>query len=392
MLEKGIIIIKGETMKTYELIATSAMGLESLVAKEVRDLGYDCEVDNGKIHYKGDARAIARSNLWLRTADRIKIKVGEFRATTFDELFEKTKALPWEQYLPENAEFPVTGKSVKSKLFSVSDCQAIVKKAIVNRLQKQYKRTSWLEENGPLFKIEVALLKDIATITIDTSGIGLHKRGYRTDQGEAPLKETLAAALVMLTNWSPDRPFIDPFCGSGTIPIEAALIGQNIAPGFNREFVSESWPWIPNEIWDDARNEAEDLANYDQELDITGTDIDHRMVKIAEGNAIEAGLGNLISFKQMRVQDLTVKSEYGVIIGNPPYGERLGDKPVVERMYKEMGQVFSALDTWSIYILTSHPDFESLYGKPATKKRKLFNGFIRTDLYQYWGKRPPRNK
>lgn len=379
-------------MNTYNLIATSAMGLESLVAKEVRDLGYECEVENGKILYKGDAKAIARSNLWLRTADRIKIQIGEFQATTFDELFEKTKSLPWEQFLPENAEFPVSGKSQKSKLFSVSDCQAIVKKAIVNRLQNHYRRTAWFEENGPLFKIEVSLLKDVATITIDTSGPGLHKRGYRTDQGEAPLKETLAAALVMLTNWSPDRPFIDPFCGSGTIPIEAALIGQNIAPGFNREFVSETWPWISAEVWDEARNEAEDLANYDQELDITGTDIDHRMVKIAEGNSVEAGFGNLITYKQMRVQDLTVKSEYGVIIGNPPYGERLGDKPVVERMYKEMGQALITLDTWSIYILTSHPEFESLFGKPATKKRKLFNGFIRTDFYQYWGKRPPRIK
>ena len=374
----------------YELIATSAMGLEALVAKEVRDLGYECEVENGKIFYSGDDMAIARSNLWLRTADRVKIKIGEFRATTFDQLFENTKALPWEHFLPENAEFPVTGKSLKSKLFSVSDCQAIVKKAIVTRLQKHYKRTSWLEENGPLFKIEVALLKDIATITLDTSGAGLHKRGYRTDQGEAPLKETLAAALVMLTNWSPDRPFIDPFCGSGTIPIEAALIGQNIAPGFNREFLSESWSLIPERVWKEARMEAEDLANYDQALDITGTDIDHRMVKIAEENSFEAGLGNLISFKQMRVQDLTVKKDYGVMIGNPPYGERLGDKPDVEQMYREMGKVLGELDTWSIYILTSNPAFESLYGKPATKRRKLFNGFIRTDLYQYWGKRPPR--
>ncbi|NMD70367.1 class I SAM-dependent RNA methyltransferase [Bacillus sp. DNRA2] len=377
-------------MKKLDLIATSAMGLESIVAKEVRDLGYECTVENGRIAFKGDELAIARSNLWLRTADRIKIKVGEFRATSFDELFEKTKALPWEDLLPEDAEFPVSGKSVKSKLFSVSDCQAIVKKAIVSRLQKAYKRTSWLEENGPTFKIEVALLKDIATITIDTSGAGLHKRGYRVDQGEAPLKETLAAALVLLTNWSADKPFIDPFCGSGTIPIEAALIGQNIAPGFNREFISEQWPFIPGTVWDQARNEAEDLARYDQPLMITGSDIDHRMVKIAEENAFEAGLGDLISFKQMRVQDLTVKQDYGVIVGNPPYGERLGDKPAVEKMYREMGQVFSELDTWSIYILTSHPDFETLYGRPATKKRKLFNGFIRTDLYQYWGKRPPR--
>jgi putative N6-adenine-specific DNA methylase len=236
----------------------------------------------------------------------------------------------------------------------------------------------------------VALLKDIATITIDTSGQGLHKRGYRVDQGEAPLKETLAAALVLLTNWKGDRPFMDPFCGSGTIPIEAAMIGQNIAPGFNREFVSERWNWIPSKVWEDARNEAEDLANYDQPLDILGTDIDHRMVKIAQENAFEAGFGDLIHFKQMQVRDISTTKQYGVIVGNPPYGERIGEKTAVEHMYKEMGQAFNALDTWSIYILTSNEQFEQFYGKPATKKRKLFNGFIRTDLYQYWGKKPPR--
>ncbi len=377
-------------MKNIELIATSAMGLEALVAKEVRELGYECQVENGRITYKGDQMAIARSNLWLRTADRVKIKAGEFKAYSFDELFEKTKAIPWEQFLPENAEFPVSGKSQKSKLFSVPDCQAIVKKAIVERLKKAYKKNSWLEENGALFKIEVSLVKDVATLTIDTSGSGLHKRGYRTGQGEAPLKETLAAALVMLTNWTPDRPFIDPFCGSGTIPIEAALIGQNIAPGFNREFVSEGWDWIPESVWDQARAEAEDLANYDQVLDITGSDIDHRMVKIAEENAFEAGLGGLIDFKQMRVQDLTVKRDYGVIVCNPPYGERLGEKKAVENMYKEMGAVLTKLDTWSVYVMTSYEQFEAVYGKQATKKRKLFNGFIKTDYYQYWGKRPPR--
>ncbi|MBT2694209.1 class I SAM-dependent RNA methyltransferase [Bacillus sp. ISL-55] len=377
-------------MKNFDIIATSAMGLEAIVAKEVRDLGYECQVENGKITYKGDVRAIARSNMWLRTADRIKIKIGEFKAYTFDELFEKTKALPWEEFLPENAEFPVSGKSVKSKLFSVSDCQAIVKKAIVERMRKSYKKTTWFEENGPLFKIEVALLKDVVTLTIDTSGSGLHKRGYRSGQGEAPLKETLAAALIQLTNWHPDKPFVDPFCGSGTIPIEAALIGQNIAPGFNREFVSEAWPIFPDSVWDEVRMEAEDLANYDQPLDISGMDIDHRMVKIAEENAFEAGLGDLISFKQMRVQDFTTKKEYGVIVGNPPYGERLGEKKAVEEMYSQMGKAFAPHDTWSIYILTSNEDFEQVYGKPATKKRKLFNGFIRTDYYQYWGKRPPR--
>ncbi len=377
-------------MGKYQLIATAAMGLEALVAKEVRALGYECEVENGKVIYTGDETAIARSNLWLRTADRVKIKVGEFKAYTFDELFEKTKALPWEKYLPEDAEFPVTGKSVKSKLFSVSDCQAIVKKAVVDRMKSFYKRDSWFEETGAYFRIEVALLKDVATITIDTSGQGLHKRGYRVDQGEAPLKETLAAALVQLTNWKPDKPFIDPFCGSGTIPIEAALIGQNIAPGFNREFVSENWNWFPRNVWDEARTEAEDLANYDQPLDILGTDIDHRMIKIAQENSFEAGLGDLIQYKQMQVRDITTIKEYGTIVGNPPYGERLGDKKAVEQMYKEMGQAFTKLDTWSIYILTSNEAFEQFYGKPATKKRKLFNGFIRTDLYQYWGKRPPR--
>ena len=347
-------------------------------------------MENGRITYNGDEMAIAKSNLWLRTADRVKIKAGEFKAYTFDELFEKTKAIPWENFLPENAEFPVSGKSRKSKLFSVSDCQAIVKKAIVERLKKAYRKSSWLEENGALFKIEVSLVKDVATLTIDTSGSGLHKRGYRVGQGEAPLKETLAAALVMLTNWTPDRPFIDPFCGSGTIPIEAALIGQNIAPGFNREFVSETWDWMPASVWDQARIEAEDLANYDQQLDITGSDIDHRMVKIAADNAFEAGLGELIDFKQMRVQDLTVKRDYGVIVCNPPYGERLGDKKAVEDMYREMGAALNKLDTWSVYVMTSYEQFETLYGKPATKKRKLFNGFIKTDYYQYWGKRPPK--
>lgn len=377
-------------METFDIIATSAMGLEAVVAKEVRNLGYECKVENGKIMYKGDEKAIARSNLWLRSADRIKIKVGEFKATTFDELFEKTKALNWEDYLSLDGEFPVSGKSVKSKLYSVPDCQALVKKAIVDRMRRKYKQVSWFTENGPLFKIEVSILKDIVTLTIDTSGAGLHKRGYRSGQGEAPLKETMAAALIMLTNWHPDKPFIDPFCGSGTIPIEAALIGQNIAPGFNREFVSESWKWFDAKIWDEVRMEAEDVANYDQPLDITGSDIDHRMVEIAKKNSYEAGLGDLIDFKQMQVRDLTTKKEYGTIVGNPPYGERLGEKDLVEQMYKEMGQTFAKLDTWSIYIITSHPDFERLYGKPATKKRKLFNGFIRTDYYQYWGKRPPK--
>ncbi|ADF38281.1 MULTISPECIES: THUMP domain-containing class I SAM-dependent RNA methyltransferase [Priestia] len=379
-------------MAKYKIIATAAMGIEALVAKEVRALGYECEVDNGKVIFEGDELAIARCNLWLRTADRIKVQVGQFKARTFDELFEQTKALNWGDYLPVDAQFPVSGKSVKSKLFSVSDCQSIVKKAIVDSMKKHYnKTTGWLEETGSTFKIEVALLKDVATLTIDASGAGLHKRGYRVGQGEAPLKETLAAALIMLTPWNADRPFVDVFCGSGTIAIEAALIGQNIAPGFNRDFLSEEWPWMSASIWDKAREEAEDLANYDQVLDIAGHDIDHRMVKVAEQNAFEAGLGDLIQFKQMQVRDFTTPKEYGIIIGNPPYGERLSDRPSVEKMYAEMGEAFSKLDTWSIYMLTSHEQFEQYYGKKATKKRKLFNGFIKTDYYQYWGPRPPRN-
>ncbi|MCA0147863.1 class I SAM-dependent RNA methyltransferase [Rossellomorea vietnamensis] len=377
-------------MSTYTLIATAAMGLESIVAKEVKELGYECQVENGKVIFKGDETAIARANMWLRTADRIKILVGEFKAYSFDELFENTKKLPWEDFLPVDAEFPVQGKSVKSKLYSVPDCQAIVKKAIVERLRTAYKRSSWLDETGPLFKIEVAIHKDVASITLDTSGQGLHKRGYRIGQGEAPLKETLAAALIQLTTWNADRPFVDPFCGSGTIAIEAALIGQNIAPGFNREFLSEKWPLMPADVWEKTRLEAEDLANYDQPLEILGTDIDHRMIEVSKENALEAGLGDLVKFKQMQVRDFTSELEYGIIVGNPPYGERLGERKEVEKMYQEMGRAFEKLDTWSVYMLTSHENFEQCYGKQATKKRKLFNGFIRTDYYQFFGPRPPR--
>ncbi|MFB5663103.1 class I SAM-dependent RNA methyltransferase [Alteribacillus sp. HJP-4] len=375
------------------LIATATMGLEALVAKEVRALGYDnVKTENGKVEFTGPYSAIARTNLWLRTADRVKIKVAEFNAFSFDELFEKTKAAPWEEFLPENAEFPVTGRSVKSTLFSISDCQAIVKKAVVEKLKKTY-HTDWFKENGALYKIEVALHKDIATLTIDTSGEGLHKRGYRPLHSRAPLKETLAAAMIMLTNWKPDKPFADPLCGSGTIPIEAALIGQNIAPGFNRKFAAEAWPWMPQNIWDEAREEAEASADYEQLLDIQGSDIDHNNVKLAEENAMEAGLFDVVSFKQMQVADFYSKGEYGCLVTNPPYGERLYDKKEVEALYKSMGQSFTEhLPTWSVYVITSHQDFEKLYGKKASKKRKLYNGNIKTDYYQFFGPRPPRRK
>ncbi|WP_273796645.1 MULTISPECIES: THUMP domain-containing class I SAM-dependent RNA methyltransferase [Bacillus] len=381
-------------MKKYTLIATAPMGIEAVVAKEVRDLGYECKVDNGKVIFEGDALAICRANLWLRTADRIKVQVASFKAKTFDELFEKTKAINWRSFIPENGKFPVIGKSVKSTLASVPDCQRIVKKAIVEKLKLQSgKANDWIEETGAEYKVEISLLKDQALITLDSSGTGLHKRGYRVDQGGAPIKETLAAALVQLTNWTPDRPFVDPFCGSGTIAIEAALIGQNIAPGFNRDFVSEDWEWIGKDLWNKARLEVEEKANYDQPLTIFASDIDHRMVQIAKENAEEAGLGDLIQFKQMQVKDFTTNLEFGVIVGNPPYGERLGEKKAVEQMYKEMGQAFEPLDTWSVYMLTSNENFEEAYGRKATKKRKLFNGFIKTDYYQYWSKKKKiRNK
>ncbi|WP_062046930.1 class I SAM-dependent RNA methyltransferase [Bacillus sp. JCM 19034] len=379
-------------MTKVTLIATATMGLEALVAREVKSLGYeDVEVENGKVTFTADISAIPRTNLWLRTADRVKLQIGQFKAYSFDELFEKTKSLPWAEFIPVHAEFPVIGKSVKSKLFSVSDCQAIVKKAVVEAMKKRYKR-GWFDENGPLYRIEVALHKDVATLTIDTSGTGLHKRGYRYLHNEAPLKETLAAAMIMLTTWKADRPLVDPFCGSGTIPIEAAMIGQNIAPGFNREFVSEEWHWIGKDNWNIARQEVEDLAQYDKPLDILGSDIDHRSVELSKNNAMEAGFADLISFKQMQVKDFTSSKDYGVMIGNPPYGERLMERPEVEQMYKDMGKMCEKLETWSIYMLTSHEGFESLFGRKASKKRKLYNGNLKVDYYQFFGPRPPKNK
>jgi len=377
-------------MTTHRLVATSAMGLESIVADEVKALGYETKTENGKIHFEGDERAIARANMWLRVSDRVKIIAGDFKATTFDQLFEQTKAIPWEMYLPVDAAFPVQGKSVKSKLFSVPDCQAIVKKAIVERLKLAHKRIGFLDESGPTFKIEVSILKDIATLTIDTSGVGLHKRGYRLDQGEAPLKETLAAALVYISKWNPNRPFVDPFCGSGTIAIEAAMIGQNLAPGYNRKFLSEDWPWMSKKIWEEVQSEAEDLAKYDQPLDITGTDIDPRMIEVASSNAVEAGFSDLIHWKQRQLRDFTTTSLDGVMIGNPPYGERIGEKEQIEQMIQDMGRIMDKHPTWSVYMLSSMEKFEENYGRRATKKRKLFNGFIQTEYYQYWGQKSPR--
>lgn len=370
-----------------KLIATSAMGLEALVAREVRQLGYETTVENGKIIYEAPIEAIAKSNLWLRVADRVKLVVGEGTVTTFDELYEMTKALPWEQFIPEDGSFPVIGKSHQSKLFSVSDCQSIVKKAIVDRLKWKHGVANKMPETGALYRVEVAILKDVATLTIDTSGNGLHKRGYRTGQGDAPIKETLAAALVLLTNWRSTDTFIDPFCGSGTIPIEAAMIGQNIAPGFNRDFASMEWDFISQKIWDDVLEEADSLAKYDEPISIQGSDIDHKMIELSKANALEAGFANVIDFKQMQVADLSIKGKNGYIVGNPPYGERLKDADYVAFLYKTLGDIMNNHPSWSVYILTAFKEFEKAYGKKATKRRKLFNGFIETQYYQYFGKK-----
>lgn len=373
--------------KEVTLIATSAMGLESIVAREVKQLGYNPTVENGKIIFTAPVEAIPRCNLWLRVADRVKLVVGEFEARTFDELFEKTKALPWEQFIPEDGEFPVSGKSLKSTLFSVPDCQAIVKKAIVERLKLKHGLVGRVPETGALYKTEVAILKDKVLLTIDTSGDGLHKRGYRVDQGDAPLRETLAAALILLTNWRGDVPLIDPFCGSGTIPIEAALIGQNIAPGIYRTFASEKWGFIDEKHWEAAIDEADRLAKYDRPLQIIGTDIDHKAIEISQNNAVEAGLADVIEWKQMQVTDLVIKAESGYLIGNPPYGERISDEEYVIDLYSALGKLMKEHTGWSKYIITSFKGFEKAYGEQATKKRKLFNGFIETDYYQYFGKR-----
>ncbi|WP_225744084.1 class I SAM-dependent RNA methyltransferase [Marinilactibacillus sp. Marseille-P9653] len=372
---------------TYKLLATAASGIEALVGKELKDMGYKVEVENSRARFEGEKEDIAKTNLWLRTADRVKIIVGEFEATTFDDLFEQTKALPWDDFLSIDSAFPVSGKSHKSTLYSVPDVQRIVNKAIADKIKDVYHRSGMLPESGAKVPIEVSILKDKVLLTIDTTGPSLFKRGYRSDKGGAPLKENMAAALVMLTTWRKDRPFVDPVCGSGTIAIEAALIGHNIAPGFNRSFLCEEWDWMPEEMWAKVRQDAEDQADYDAELDILGTDIDHSMIEIAKENAMEAGLSHSVRFKQMQVADFTTDKEFGVIVANPPYGERLGDPEQAAQIYRDMGKAFKPLKTWSKYIITSDLDFETHYGERATKKRKLYNGYLRTDYFQYWGKR-----
>ncbi|GET07830.1 RNA methyltransferase [Ligilactobacillus agilis] len=378
-------------MKKYNLIATAAAGIEAIVGNELRHLGYEVQVENGRVRFQGTIEDVLETNLWLRTADRVKVVVGEFYARSFEELFEQTKALPWDEFLPLDANFPVAGKSQKSTLHNVPSVQAIVKKAIVTKLSQVYHRTTRLPETGAVYPLEVAINKDRVLLTLDTSGSSLFKRGYRVAKGGAPLKENMAAALVLLAHWYPEKPFVDPVCGSGTLPIEAALIGHNIAPGFNRDFACENFAWVDPKLAQMVRDKADSQANYDIELDIWGYDIDGKMIEIAKQNALEAGLAASVNFKQMALKDFKTTKEYGVIVANPPYGERLSDQASVRQLYKQMGQVYQPLTTWSKYILTSDLEFETYYGQKASKRRKLYNGSLRTDLFQYWGKRKPRN-
>ena len=379
--------------ETFNLVATAAAGLESVIGKEMRNLGIDCQVENGKVRFQGNLETIITTNLWLRAADRVKIVVGEFPASTFEELFQGVFALDWEDYLPLGAKFPISkAKCVKSKLHNEPSVQAITKKAVAKKLQKHFHRPEGvpLQEIGAEFKIEVSILKDKATILIDTTGSSLFKRGYRMEKGGAPIKENMAAAIIELSNWFPDKPFIDPTCGSGTFCIEAAMIGMNIAPGFNRDFAFENWNWVNQDLIQKVRDEAEAKADYDIKLDISGFDIDARMIEIAKKNAEEAGLGDVIEFKQMRLQDLKTSKTNGVIISNPPYGERLLDDKAIDILYNEMGKSFAPLKTWSKFILTSDESFEKKYGALADKKRKLYNGPLKVDLYQFYGERIKR--
>lgn len=378
-------------MSDINLIATTTFGLEAVAKRELNQLGYnDTKVENGKVTFKATEKDIPVANLWMRTAERILLQMGQFKALTFDELFEKTKALPWEEWIPEDGNFVVEGKSIDSKLFSISDCQRIVEKAVVERLKTKYKDVEWFSKTGAKFTIEVGMLKDIATLTMDTSGEGLHKRGYRDRAGDAPIKETLAAAMILLSFWNKDRPLFDPFCGSGTIPIEAAMIGKNMAPGLDRKFASEQWPRVKKEFWTKARQDAFNAIDNEVVLNIMGCDTDKRSILRARDNAANIGLEDDISFFMKDMRDVDINEEYGVVISNPPYGERMGDIEEVHQLYKDLGEKLREHETWSTYIITSEEQFEANFGKKADKKRKLYNGRIKVDYYQFFGPRPPR--
>ena len=381
-------------MEKFELIAPCHFGLEAVMKREIQDLGYEIvEVEDGKVTFAGDAEAIVRANMFLRTTERILLKVGKFKAVTFEELFEKTRSLPWERYIPANGKFWIKkANSVKSQLFSPSDIQSIMKKAMVERLKSVY-HVEWFDEDGPEFPVRVAFMKDIATIGIDTSGISLHKRGYRQATSKAPITETLASALIKLTPWHKDRILVDPFCGSGTFPIEAAMMAANIAPGLNRSFLCEDWKnLISRKHWYTVREEARDLMNLNIETDIQGYDLDGAMVKAARENAVRAGVDGLIHFQQRDVANLSHPKKYGFLITNPPYGERLEEKENLPALYEKIGERFCGLDSWSMYLITAYDDAERYIGRKADKNRKIYNGMMKTYFYQFLGPKPPKQK
>ena len=374
------------------MIAPCHFGLEAVLKKEIMDLGYEISlVEDGRVTFLGDDEAVCRANVFLRTAERVLLKVGSFEARTFDELFEGTKAIPWEDYIPQDGKFWVAkASSIKSKLFSPSDIQSIMKKAMVERMKAHYKIT-WFPEDGASFPLRVFLYKDVVTVGIDTSGDSLHKRGYRTLTAKAPITETLAAALILLTPWNRDRILVDPFCGSGTFPIEAAMMAANMAPGMNRSFLSEDWKsLIPRKCWYEAMDEANDLVEQDVKVDIQGYDIDGDIVKAARANAAQAGVDHMIHFQQRPVSALSHPKKYGFVISNPPYGERIEDKANLPALYREIGERYRALDAWSMYLITSYEEAEKYIGRKADKNRKIYNGMLKTYFYQFMGPKPPR--
>lgn len=381
-------------MRTFELLVPCHFGLEAVLKREIYDLGYEItKVEDGRVTFEGDEEAICRANIFLRTAERVLIQVGRFRATTFEELFQGIKNLPWEEYIPEDGKFWVKkASSINSKLFSPSDIQSIAKKAMVERMKQKY-RKDWFKEDGAPYPVRIFLLKDEVTVALDTSGDSLHKRGYRTMTSKAPLTETLAAALILLTPWRANRILVDPFCGSGTFPIEAAMIAANIAPGMNREFTAEQWTnLIDRKLWYECVKEAEDMIDTEVEVDIQGYDIDGDVVKAARENAKRAGVDHMIHFQQRAVADLNHPKKYGFLITNPPYGERLEDKADLPALYTQIGEAYQRLDSWSMFLITSYTDTEKYIGRKADKNRKIYNGMLKTYFYQFLGPRPPKKQ
>ncbi len=381
-------------MRTFELVAPCHFGLEAVLKREIYELGYEIDrVEDGRITFIGDEEAICRANIFLRTAERVLIQVGRFHAETFEELFQGIKAIPWETYIPKDGKFWVKkASSIKSKLFSSSDIQSIAKKAMVERLKQHY-HTEWFPEDGAAYPVRIFLLKNEVMVTLDTSGDSLHKRGYRTMTSKAPITETLAASLLMLTPWRPDRILVDPFCGSGTFPIEAAMIAANIAPGMNREFTAESWTnLIDRKMWYECVKEAEEMIDRDVQADIQGYDIDADVVKAARENAKRAGVEHLIHFQQRPVAELHHPKKYGFIVTNPPYGERLEEKADLPELYGQIGEAYRGLDSWSMYLITSYEDAERYIGRKADKNRKIYNGMLKTYFYQFLGPKPPKRR